>query len=160
MSCGSDRELPVPLGVFLSYLSYRPPDEMFVSQVKVNGTLKAESRVSLLQTAWPPTDSRTVITPVNRFTARDCFLAWKLSSSKHIYHLVNRPGCWEELENYDFLNLNIQNASLLNLGHFEVEMYLALRMIFYIGGSESLYSSHQDTPCFLSALLAGCNQPL
>lgn len=46
MSCGSDPELPIPLGVFLSYLSYRPPDEMFVSQVKVNGTLKAESSLS------------------------------------------------------------------------------------------------------------------
>ena len=158
MSCGSDRELPIPPGVFLSHLSYRPPDEMFVSQV--NGTVKAESSVFLLQTAWPPTDTRTLITPVNRFTARDCFLAWKLSSSKHIYHLVDLPGCWEEFENYDFLNLNVQNASLLNLGHFEVEMYLALRVIFYIDGSENLYSSHQGMPCFLSALLAGCNQSL
>lgn len=39
----------------------------------------------------------------------------------------------------DLLNLNIQNGSLLNLGHFEVEMYLALGTIFCIG-SQNLHS--------------------
>lgn len=53
----------------------------------------------------------------------------------------------------DFLNLNIRNGSLLNLGHFEVEMYLALRLIFYMS-SQNLHSRHQDMPCFPSVLPA------
>ena len=59
------------------------------------------------------------------------------------HHLLDLPGCWKEFENYDFfLNLNLQNASLLSLENFEVETYLALSRVFYIGGSENLYSSH------------------
>ena len=145
--------------VFQSHLSYKPhylpPDETLASQGKVGGARKAKSRVPRLQTAWPPTDTGPHITLVNRFTARDCFLEWKLNSSQHIYHLVDLPGCRREFENCDFFHLNIQNASLFKGGNSEVEMHLALGTVSFLGGSADLYSSHRDVPRFLSALLAG-----
>lgn len=133
-----------------------PPDETLASQAKVGGARKAKSRVPGLHPVWPPTDTGTHITLVNRFMAWDCFLEWKPNSFQHIYHLVDLPGCWREFENCDFFDLNIQNASLLKWGNSEVEMHLALRMVSFSGGSANSYSSHPDRLRFLSALLAGC----
>lgn len=161
---GATVNLAIHPGVFLSHLSYKPhclsPDEILASLVKVDGVLKAESRVPLLQAAWPPTGMGTHITLVNSFTAWDGFLEWKLNSSLHSYHFVDLPGWWGEFENCDFFNLNIQNTSLLKLGNSEVEMCLALRTISYLGGSENLYSSHWDRPRVLSALLARYRDPV
>lgn len=146
------------------HLSYKPhclsPDEILASLVKVDGVLKAENSIPLLQAAWPPTGMGTHITLVNSFTAWDCFLEWKLNSSLHIYHLVDLPSWWGEFENCDFFNLNIQNTSLFKLGNSEVEMRLAFRTISYLGGSENLYSSHWDRPRVLSALLARYRDPV
>lgn len=142
-------------GVSLSPLSYkphaRPSHERLAAQVEAGGAHRQKGEPSCTLRGHPQTRGHTSLlwTGLQPATA-----SWNGSPTVPNASIIlsTSLAVGGNLRTA-FLNLNIRNGSLLHLGHFEVEMYLALRVILYIS-SESLHPSHWDMPPFPPVPLA------